>query len=52
MIPDRCLDDIISQGYFILSCVGSLVWATHAVEGRERYVLLKYASGRFYILWQ
>lgn len=52
MIPSHALSVLVSQGYLLLSWSGQYVSTIKEINGQDRYVLLKYENGHFFVLSQ
>jgi len=50
MIPDHALGLLVTHGYHILNWAGPYVSTILKIEGRDRYVLLKYENGHFLVV--
>lgn len=50
MIPLTAIQRLVSQGYMLISYGERYVSAIKEINGQDRYVLLKYEDGHFFVI--
>lgn len=52
MIPEHELRKLVEQGYLLMSYSGPYCSCIKEINGQDRYVLLRYEDGHFFIISQ